>query len=589
MVADPGDPFGRYYAEILRAEGLNAFAVGDPGALTPAGLAPYQVVVLARTGVNDAQLGALGAWVNGGGDLIAMRPEPRLAGLLGLGADTGDLAEGYIKAEAGAGITGETMQFHGTADVWTLAGASTVASLYSGPAGATGAPAVTLRSAGAGQAAVFAYDLARSVVFTRQGNPAWVNQKRDGTPGPHRSDDLFVPEGTTPGWVNLDKVRIPQADEQQRLLANLITGMARDRMPLPRFWYLPRGLRAAVVMTGDDHSSNVAGTQTHLNRFDQLSFAGCSVADWQCVRATSYVYPGAQVAGLAAYQNRGHEIALHLDTGCQNYSAAALAAFWDSQRPAFLQSGLAAPRTNRTHCIAWSDWVTQPQVERNYGVRLDTNYYYYPAAVGARPPGHVHRVRLPDALRRRQRLDRRRLSGRDADDRRVRDLVRPARAGADRRCPRPRGLLRRLHGEHPHGPRRRAGRADHRRGAGQGRPGHLRRAAARLDRRPRRVRVPRSALRRRAADLQAGSRRRRARARGHAPRRRAHRAVARRRAGDPRRRATSRASTTARSTPRRARTRRRTALVRRSSCRRPRRRRGTGPSPASASGRERSA
>ena len=443
MVADPGDPFGRYYAEILRAEGLNAFAVGDPGALTPAGLAPYQVVVLARTGVDDAQLGALGAWVNGGGDLIAMRPEPRLAGLLGLGADTGDLAEGYIKAEAGAGITGETMQFHGTADVWALAGASTVASLYSGPAGATGAPAVTLRSVGAGQAATFAYDLARSVVFTRQGNPAWVNQKRDGTPGPHRSDDLFVPEGTTPGWVNLDKVRIPQADEQQRLLANLITGMARDRMPLPRFWYLPRGLRAAVVMTGDDHSSNVAGTQTHFNRFDQLSFAGCSVADWQCVRATSYVYPGAQVAGLAAYQNRGHEIALHLDTGCQNYSAAALAAFWDSQRPAFLQSGLAAPRTNRTHCIAWSDWVTQPQVERNYGVRLDTNYYYYPAAwVLDRPgmfTGSGFPMRFADVNG--SIVDVYQAATQMTDESEI--AVRPARAGADRRCPRPGGLLRR--------------------------------------------------------------------------------------------------------------------------------------------------
>ena len=233
MVA--GDQFGRYYAEILRAEGLNAFAVGDPGALSPAGLAPYQVVLLGPTALNGAQVTALSGWVGGGGDLIAMRPDPALAGLLGLGGDTGDLAEGYIKAEAGAGITGETMQFHGTADVWALAGASTVASLYSGPAGAIGAPAVTLRSVGAGQAAAFAYDLARSVVYTRQGNPAQIGQELDGS-APLRSDDLFFPD-----FVNRDKVRIPQADEQQRLLANLITGMARDRLPLPRFWYLPRG------------------------------------------------------------------------------------------------------------------------------------------------------------------------------------------------------------------------------------------------------------------------------------------------------------------------------------------------------------
>ncbi len=48
---------------------------------------------------------------------------------------------------------------------------------------------------------------------------------------------------------------IPQADEQQRLLANLIVTMARDRKPLPHFWYLPRGEKAAIVMTGDDHAS----------------------------------------------------------------------------------------------------------------------------------------------------------------------------------------------------------------------------------------------------------------------------------------------------------------------------------------------
>ena len=27
VITDPGDPFGTYYAEILRAEGLNEFAV----------------------------------------------------------------------------------------------------------------------------------------------------------------------------------------------------------------------------------------------------------------------------------------------------------------------------------------------------------------------------------------------------------------------------------------------------------------------------------------------------------------------------------------------------------------------------------
>ena len=74
----------------------------------------------------------------------------------------------------------ETIQFHGTADRYTLNGASTIATLYSTATTATSNPAVTLRSVGTGQAAAFTYDLAKSVVYTRQGNPAWSGQERDG-------------------------------------------------------------------------------------------------------------------------------------------------------------------------------------------------------------------------------------------------------------------------------------------------------------------------------------------------------------------------------------------------------------------------
>ena len=117
-----------------------------------------------------------------------MRPDKKLAGLLGLTDAGGTLANGYMKVDtgtaAGAGIDGQTLQFHGTADRYTLSGASAVATLYSDASTATANPAVTLRDVGTagGQAAAFTYDLARSVVYTRQGNPAWAGDKRDGTP-----------------------------------------------------------------------------------------------------------------------------------------------------------------------------------------------------------------------------------------------------------------------------------------------------------------------------------------------------------------------------------------------------------------------
>jgi len=388
VVSDGTNPFGSYYAEILRAEGLNEFAVRDVDTLTPALLSAYQVVVLSDTAVTSAQVSALTSWVNNGGNLIAMRPRQALAPLLGLGGDGGNRDNGYVtisQSGPGAGITAVPMQFHGQADVRAAAaGTQQVAALSSGGA------AVTLRSVGSrgGQAAAFMYDLARSVVYTRQGNPDQVGDNfanPDESDSILRSNDLFQPD-----WLDVSKVRIPQADEQQRLLANLIIQMNLDRAPLPRFWYLPRGDEAAVVMTGDDHAqSSPSGTSSQFQRFENDSPDNCSVADWECVRATSYLFPGANVPNATTFQSAGFEIALHLSTNCENYTTASLNNNWDTQLADFtrLYPGIASPRTSRTHCIVWSDWLGEPMAERARGVRLDTNYYYYPGSWASSRPG----------------------------------------------------------------------------------------------------------------------------------------------------------------------------------------------------------
>jgi hypothetical protein len=393
VVVDPGDPFGDYYSEILRAEGLNEFAAVSASSLNAATLADHDVVVLASMTLSAAQVQTLTDWVGAGGRLIAMRPDPKLAPLLGLSATGGSLSNAYLRIDTstapGAGITGTTMQFHDRADRYTLAGARAAATLYSDAATATANPAVSLREgigASGGQAAAFTYDLARSVVGTRQGNLAWAGQKRDGAIEPIRSDDLFFPD-----WVDFGRIAIPQADEQQRLLANLITQMSLDRTPLPRFWYLPRGEKAAVVMTGDDHATGQGGTAGQFRWFESASPAGCSVADWQCVRATSYAFPASDItrAEASEFQAAGFEIALHLSTSCENFTAASLAANWDGQLAEFASAwpGLNTPRTNRTHCITWSDWAGEPKAEAANGVRLDTNYYYWPAAWVNNRPG----------------------------------------------------------------------------------------------------------------------------------------------------------------------------------------------------------
>jgi hypothetical protein len=384
VISNSSNPFSRYYAEILRTEGFNSFTVSDISLMTAGTLSNYDVAILGEMALNDSQVTMLTNWVNAGGNLIAMRPDktlPSLLSLLGLTNLGSTLSDAYLLVNTtsgpGQGIVNQTIQFHGSADRYAMSGATSIATLYSDATTSTPSPAVTLRSVGTngGQAAAFTYDLAKSVVYTRQGNPAWAGQERDGV-SPIRSDDLFYP-----GWINLAKVAIPQADEQQRLLANLIIQMNYDKKPLPRFWYFPQGLKAAVIMTGDNHGVSYIAA----DRFDSyiaVSPSGCSVQDWECIRATAYIFNdgGLTSTQAAAYNAMGFEIALHVTTDCLDFTPSSLESDFSNQLDDWtaLYPSLPVPVTNRTHCIPWSDYNTQPQVELNHGIRLDTNYYYWP-------------------------------------------------------------------------------------------------------------------------------------------------------------------------------------------------------------------
>ena len=355
------------------------------------------MVILGEIALTPSQVTSLRDWVNAGGNLIAMRPDKQLAGLLGLNDAGSTITNGYLLVNTstgpGAGIVGETIQFHGAADRYTLGSASSLATLYSNAQIATINPAVTLRSVGTngGQAAAFTYDLARSIVYTRQGNPAWAGQDRDGNP-PIRSDDLFYGAATNdmqPNWIDLNKVAIPQADEQQRLLANLIIAMNSDKNLLPRFWYFPHGYEAVVVMTGDDHGNG--GTAGRFDQYMALSPTNGSVDDWETIRSTSYVFPGTPLANAqaVAYNAAGFEIGLHLNTGCANYTRESLDALFVQQLNQWktVYSNIPSPTTLRIHCVAWSGYTTTPEVEFLHGIRLDVNYYYYPSNWVANRPG----------------------------------------------------------------------------------------------------------------------------------------------------------------------------------------------------------
>lgn len=402
-------PFSRYYAEILRNEGFNEFSVRDISQVTSAVLKQFDIILLGEFSLDHEEVEMLVNRIRDGGNLIAMRPDKLLAQQIGLRDLGAVLPDGYVSIDTaqppGKGLINEKIQFHGPADLYQPGQATLLATLSSASAVPSGSPAVILTHFGSGRCAVFTYDLARSIVYTRQGNPSWSGMERDGIP-PIRPDDLFYgPAAFDPqrNWVDLSKVAIPQADIQQRLLANLIIYLNSETKPLPRFWYFPNGFKAVVIMTGDDHGHG--GT---VGRFLSLMAKDpphCSLDNWDCVRATSNIFPGTVSRQDAAeFAPKGFEIGLHLNANCQDFPFEVIVgpdgkshkriswvgadALYNRQLSEFESTypGLPAPRTSRVDCATWSDYDTQPQLEFKHGIRLDTNYYYWPAAfVGDRP------------------------------------------------------------------------------------------------------------------------------------------------------------------------------------------------------------
>ncbi len=384
---DSTNRFGIYFTEILRAEGVNCFHTTDLSILQPASLEKYDIAVLAETPLNAAQAGMFEAYVRRGGQLISMKPADRLGAVFGLKRSAGTLSRAYIKTEssqpAGEGINSSTLQIHDTADLYALAGAQAIAWLYSDRDTATEHPAISINNFGEGFAVSFAFDLAKSIAYMRQGNPDLANHDVDGLNGV-RTVDLFV------GWIDLDRIQIPQADEQQRLFVNILAQLSKT--PLPRLWYFPKDHKSVLIATGDSHSNpaqfiddvlsrvekrgghmtvfyapqivNDVGRAMRLSRFwltDHVSLIS-DVLSGDFGSPTPFTVEG--------WRAHGHEFTLHpyVETGLNE---------WELYWKEFTGRGYGpVSQTVRTHRILWTDWIKTARVQASYGMRMNFDFYH---------------------------------------------------------------------------------------------------------------------------------------------------------------------------------------------------------------------
>jgi hypothetical protein len=368
--------FGAYLGEILRAEGLNAYDQIELNSLTAPQLAQYDVAILAQTPLTSGQASLLSAYVTGGGALIAMRPDAQIAGLFGLGASAGTLSNGYLKIQnsatfngtaPGYGLTSATLQIHGDTDRYSLlGGAVMLAQLYSTATTSTSYPAVVGADCGSGEAVAFTYDLASNVVYTRQGNPANADLDIDGD-GARRTTDLFQTVGGGSPWIDRDKIPLPQADEQQRLLARLVQQLVGRHHPLPQLWYFPGTAKTMVIPTSDahwdshdDYEDLITDIAAHHGKITMYLITPGNPWDWP------------SDADLQAWVADGHTFGLH------PWRETTMAAAYTEVDDWFL-SYYTVPRsrTVRNHRVDWEGWTGAADVAAAHNIALDTSFYHW--------------------------------------------------------------------------------------------------------------------------------------------------------------------------------------------------------------------
>lgn len=370
--------FGTYTGEILKAEGFNAFDVKSPfdAGLSLEFLRKYDIVILGEIVLNPEHKSIIYSYISEGGNLIAFRPDKRLAPVFGLVVREGTLKNGYIKintgTEIGESLITETMQFHGEADIYHLNRGSEIAALYTDSAKKSGCPAVVVNKYGGGLTVAFTYNLPKSIVLTRQGNLELAGLETDGITG-IRGMDLFAG-----GWLDTSKNHLNQADEQMRLLTRCIDKLCESRKPLPRFWYFPNMLKSLVILTNDGEDN----TEVEFDsQFKDIESKGALM--------TLYIKELDLVSSekVKMWVDKGHEISGHPDD-----TEEAASPTWNRMdsvtgsmvkyiREAYGQE----MKTVANHWFVWvgdgpdgrQDFTAQAKIEAKHGMKMDLNYAHY--------------------------------------------------------------------------------------------------------------------------------------------------------------------------------------------------------------------
>jgi hypothetical protein len=378
IIGSPGH-FDTYTGEILKTEGFNEFRIDSINSadFSLEYLKQFDILILTETELTNHQKKIFISYVEEGGNLIAFRPDKKLATIFGIKNKRASLSEAYISIDSlssiGKGLITESLQFHGTADVFRLHGATKIVSLYNNAVDSTLYPAVVVNDYGRGHAIALMYNLPESIAYTRQGNHLFAGQEKDSIDG-IRAMDMF-----TDGWVDTSKNTINQADEQMRLLSHCIEKLSSYTKPLPRFWYFPDTLKCLVTLTNDGEDSKEAEFEP---QFADVDLKGAKMVLY--IKETDSV----SKKWVTDWSNRGFEIAGHFDDTRQAKNPdwrTMDSVIKDLKIKLNSKYGITNIHTVVNHWFVWCgkdsngvrDFTAQAKLEANNGIGMDINYAHY--------------------------------------------------------------------------------------------------------------------------------------------------------------------------------------------------------------------
>jgi hypothetical protein len=377
VLGAPGH-FDSYTGEILKTEGFNEFTIGLlTSELSLKYLKAFDIVILCEVEITNQQKNIFISYVRDGGNLVAFRPDKKLAIIFGVRDKADSTKEKYFSidtsSEIGKGLIKEILQFHGTADLYQMDGGKNIASLFTNTNASTDNPAVVMNNYGEGHAIAFTYNFPKSIACTRQGNYLFAGQEKDSING-IRAMDMF-----TDGWVDTSKNTLNQADEQMRLLSHCIEKLTAYTKPLPRFWYFPDTLKCVVTLTNDGEDSKETEFE---QQFEDVDAKGSKMVLY--IKETDLV----SKTWVDKWSKKGFEMAGHFDDTRQagNPDWKTMDSIIKNLKVKLKNKyGISKINTVVNHWFVWCgkdsngamDFTAQAKIEANNGIDMDINYAHY--------------------------------------------------------------------------------------------------------------------------------------------------------------------------------------------------------------------